>query len=397
MDHPQLKLKKNEDKRLRSGHLWIFSNEVDTKATPLSAFTPGEIVTVTDHHSKPLANAYINPHSLICARIFSFNLQQHLDQDFFQNRINQALSLRERYFTKPFYRLLFSEADLAPGLIIDRFDNAYVIQISTLGMEQRLPEIIAALEVCLTPDTIVVNNQTGIRQLEGLECYTKIARGTPGDNLEVFENDCRFLFPTLQGQKTGWFYDHRLNRLAFTRWVTQAQVLDVFSYLGAWGIQALVSGAKHATCIDSSASACEYINMNAELNNVASNLSVIHNDAFEALNQLKQQEQKFDVVVLDPPAFIKRKKDQQQGTVAYQRLNKLAMQLLNTNGILVSASCSFHFSREQHIKVLAASAQQAHKPVQIIHEGGLGPDHPTHPAIPETNYLSCFSLRLLND
>ena len=251
-------------------------------------------------------------------------------------------------------------------------------------MDLRQADIIAALEANLQPETIIINNQTRIRQLEGLECYSKIALGSPGEYLEVNENNCQFYFPAVHGQKTGWFYDHRMNRRALCHWVTGKSVLDVFSYLGGWGIQATVAGASHVTCIDSSASACDLIRQNAQKNKVAEQVSIIHSDAFDALHSLKQSSETFDVIVLDPPAFI-------------QRLNKLAMQLLSPNGILVSASCSYHFSREQHLKMLGSCARQLRHSIQIIHDGGLGPDHPVHPAIPETNYLSCFTVRLLKD
>jgi len=397
MIFPPLKLKKNEDKRLRGGHLWVFSNEVDNKATPLGDFTPGEIVTVTSHIDKPIGNAYINPHSLICARIFSRDKNQHLDSQFLQTRFKQAQSLRDEYFAEPYYRLAFSEADMIPGVIIDRFGQSVVVQISTLGMELRQADIIASIEANLQPETIIVNNQTRIRELEGLECYSKIALGNPGEYLEVNENNCQFYFPAVHGQKTGWFYDHRINRHALCHWVKGKRVLDVFSYLGGWGIQAAVAGASHVICIDSSALACDLIHKNVQLNNVAELVSTINSDAFDALQNLKQSNETFDVIILDPPAFIKRKKDIPQGTIAYQRLNKLAMQLLPPNGILVSASCSYHFSREQHLKMLASCAQQLRHSIQIIQDGGPGPDHPVHPAIPETNYLSCFTVRILQD
>jgi len=334
---------------------------------------------------------------LICARIFSRDLNQNLDSNYFQTRLKQAQSLRDDYFTEPYYRLVYSESDLMPGLIIDRFDQAVVVQISTLGMELRQADIVATIDTMLRPETIIINNQTRIRELEGLECYSKIALGSPGEFLTVNENNCRFYFPAMHGQKTGWFYDHRLNRQALCQWVKHKRVLDVFSYLGGWGIQAAVAGANHVTCVDSSAQACDLIHKNAQLNNVVERISVVNSDAFDAMQELKHANEKFDVIVLDPPAFIKRKKDIPQGTIAYQRLNKLALQLLSTNGMLASASCSYHFSREQHLKTLCSSIPHQRHTLQIVEQGGLGPDHPVHPAIPETSYLSCFTVRLLQD
>lgn len=397
MTYSTLKLKKNEDRRVRAGHLWIFSNEVDTRATPLNANQPGDIVTIVSDGGRPLGSAYVNPHSLICARIFSHDTKQALDAAFFSARIQQALSLREQCFHEPYYRLIYSESDLLPGLIVDRFDNTLVIQISTLGMEIHQATIIETLEELLQPATIILNNQIKSRELEGLETFTQVVKGEPPETLQVVENNARFDVPAVGGQKTGWFYDHRMNRLAMQKWIKDKKVLDVFSYMGGWGIQAAVSGARIVNCIDASESACAMLKSNAQLNHVAEKIQVNNADAFEALTDLKQRNEKYDVVILDPPAFIKRKKDLKQGTIAYQRLNKLAMNVLSESGILISASCSFHLSRDQHLKILRTCAQQSRHQLQIIEEGGLGPDHPVHPAITETAYLSCFTARLLKE
>ncbi|WP_455219584.1 class I SAM-dependent rRNA methyltransferase [Kaarinaea lacus] len=397
MSFPKLKLKKNEDRRIRAGHLWIFSNEVDTKSTPLNSFEPGEVVTVTTNNDKPLANAYINPHSLICARIFSHKPRQALDSSLITRRITQALNHRQSYFAEPYYRLIYSEGDLLPGVVVDRFNDSLVLQISTLGMDVQQTEIVQALNEVLQPETIILNNNTSARKLEGLETYCKVIKGDTPDSLQVTENNTRFQVPAIGGQKTGWFYDHRTNRRSMRAWVKDKQVLDVFSYAGGWGIQAALSGASQVHCIEASETACEFIQSNARLNNVNEKISISTADAFEALTALKQQGKKYDVIILDPPAFIKRKKDLKQGTIAYQRLNKLAMQLLTENGILISASCSYHLSREQHLKILRTSSQEAGHQLQIVEQGGLGPDHPIHPAISETAYLSCFTARLLRE
>ncbi|HEY5602744.1 MAG TPA: class I SAM-dependent rRNA methyltransferase [Gammaproteobacteria bacterium] len=397
MAYPTLKLKKNEDRRVLAGHLWIFSNEIDTQSTPLSGFQPGETVTVTSASGRPLANAYVNPHSLICARIFSHHARQALDSALFAARIKQALNLRQYCFQQPYYRLIYSEGDLLPGLVVDRFDNSLVMQISTLGMEVRQKEITEVLDELLQPASIILNNSTRARELEGLETFTQVIKGAAPDQLHVMENNAQFHAPAVGGQKTGWFYDHRMNRLAMRKWVKDKTVLDVFSYAGGWGIQAAVAGARRVQCIESSETACELLRGNAQLNTVADRIHISTADAFEAMTTLKQANEKFDVIVLDPPAFIKRKKDVPQGTIAYQRANKLAMQLLTENGILISASCSFHLSRDQHLKILRTSAREAGRQIQVVEEGGLGPDHPVHPAIPETAYLSCFTVRLLRE
>ena len=397
MSHPTLKLKKNEERRVLAGHLWIFSNEVDTKSTPLSNFHPGETVSVIGNSGRPLANAYVNPHSLICARIFSHHTRQELNKSFFAARINQALSLRQHCFNAPFYRLINSEGDLLPGLVVDRFDDTLVIQISTLGMDARQEIIAQTLDEILQPATIVLNNNTKAREQEGLKTFTEVIKGQPPEFLQVIENDAIFHVPAVGGQKTGWFYDHRMNRLAMRKWVKDKNVLDVFSYVGGWGIQAAMAGAHCVNCIEASETACAMLRSNAQLNHMPDRINITTADAFDALTTMKQRKEKYDVIILDPPAFIKRKKDLKQGTIAYQRLNKLAMELVSSNGMLISASCSFHLSREQHLKILRTSAQQSGHPLQIVEEGGLGPDHPVHPAIAETAYLSCFTVRLLQE
>jgi len=393
MTFPILKLKKNECRRLRTGHLWIFSNEVDTAVTPLSNFTAGDTVSVVAHNGDKIGSAFINPHALICARIYSHKNQQQLDNKFLQRQILSALQLRQAYFSQPYYRLIYGESDFLPGLIVDRFDNSIVVQTSTLGMDRLQSVIIEALDAVINPEAIIVKNDLGARKLESLESIVEVAKGNPGNTLKVLENNAQFEFSSLSGQKTGWFYDHRMNRKAMQQWVNNKNVLDIFSYVGGWGIQAAVAGARQVTCVESSSNACEFLQSNAQLNSVANAVNIMQQDAFEAMAELKNAGQTFDIIILDPPAFIKRKKDIKQGTVAYQRLNKLAMQLLSENGILISASCSFHFPRSEHLRILRNTASKLGYRLQIMEENKYTPDHPIHPAIPETDYLTCFTLR----
>ena len=393
MSFPILKLKKNECRRLRIGHLWVFSNEVDTKETPLNSFTPGQTVTVTSSNGEKIGNAYINPHSLICARLFTRNANQAFDTGYLQKQVNNALELRQSYFEKPFYRLIYGESDFLPGLIVDRFDNALVVQTSTLGMDLLQPQIIDVLDSTINPEIIIVKNDLATRKLESLESYVEAVKGNPENTLQVIENNARFEFSALQGQKTGWFYDHRMNRQSMQAWAKDKKVLDVFSYVGGWGIQAATAGAKEVHCVESSAAACQFIQSNARLNNVTDSITVIQQDAFDALSALIEARQKFDIVILDPPAFIKRKKDIKQGSTAYQRLNKLALRLLSENCLLISASCSFHFPRNEHLKILRSAAYKRGYRLQILADNKYAPDHPVHPAIPETDYLTCFTLR----
>jgi 23S rRNA (cytosine1962-C5)-methyltransferase len=383
-----LRLKKGEDRRIRNGHPWIFSNEIDTKVTPIKSFTPGQQVQVQAADNSLLGVAYINPHSLICARLFSTDVNTRLDAAFFEQAIHRALTARSQLFSKPFYRLIFSEADQLPGVVADRYDDIIVLQINTAGMEQQKTTLVEALRAVL-PDTkaIIFRNDSAIRTQEGLETYVTTAYGTAPDTILLEENNARFHAPLLKGQKTAWFYDHRMNRLRLKDYVKNANVLDVFSYLGAFGIQAAVYGAKQVDCIEASAFACDFIKQNATENNVSSKVSIINDDAFDAMKALITAKKQYDVVILDPPAFIKRSKDKKEGLTAYLRLNELALKLLAPHGILISCSCSMHLGMDELIHTIQRAAQRTQHPVQILERGHQGPDHPLHPCIPESDYL----------
>lgn len=397
MTHPFLLLKKYEDKRIRSGHPWIYSNEVDTKATPLKSFKAGDEVVVLAHDKTPVGRAYVNPHSLISARLFTHDANQAFDRELLVERIKSACDIRDRLFDQPYYRLVFGESDNLPGLVIDRFHQDFVVQINTAGMERHI-EMIRTAITTLFPDTqsILLRNDSQMRELEGLESYTKALLGTPADEIIIEENSVRFAIPLLKGQKTGWFYDHRINRARLAAYVKDKSVLDVFSYLGGWGIQAAVFGAKKVDCIEASAFACEYINKNAELNQVSAHVHAICNDAFDAMKTLIQQKKQYDVIVLDPPAFVKRFKNRKEGIIAYQRINELALKLLAPEGILFSCSCSMHLSMEDLTQLLQRAGARQQQLLQILERGHQGPDHPLHVAIPETDYLKAVIVRVIN-
>lgn len=390
----QLRLKKGENKRIRAGHPWIFSNEIDTAITPLKAFTSGQEVSVQAHDLSLLGSAYINPHSLIAARLYSNKPHTVMDEDFFSSRFQEALQLRDRLFNQPYYRLIFSEGDYVPGLIADRFNDTLVLQLNTAGIDRHTNEITSSL-LKLLPNTqaIVLRNDTLARQQEGLSSSIETAFGQAADEINLIENNVQFCVPLLKGQKTGWFYDHRMNRLRLTSYVNNARVLDVFSYLGGWGIQAAMFGAKQIDCIDASEFACQYIAKNAAINQVSKQVKVINDDAFDALKSLYQSKQRYDVIILDPPAFVKKSKDKQQGTIAYQRLNELALKLLMPGGILISCSCSMHISLSDLISIIQRAAVRTKSDLQLIERGHQGPDHPLHPCIPETDYLKAIFVR----
>jgi len=254
--------------------------------------------------------------------------------------------------------------------------------------------LLNALEAVLSPTTIVLKNTSSARKQEGLENFVKVVKGDAPDALRIIENGIEFDGPLLDGQKTGWFYDHGRNRHRLSAYVKNKTFLDVFSYVGAWGIHAAVAGASAVQCVDSSQKALDYIAQNATLNQVDNKLTTIKGDAFEVLKQLKVEKQTFDCINLDPPAFIKRKKDLKQGSVAYKQINSLAMELLGADGILISSSCSFHLSHDALRNILLQCANKAGRHIQILEQGHQGPDHPIHPAIEETAYLKTFICRI---
>lgn len=389
-----LHLNKNSERRLRQGHQWIYSNEVDAKKSSLRTFQAGEQILVVASDGTLMGTAIMSPTNLICARLISRNPEQFLDGSLLVHRLNIALSLRDRVFAVPCYRLVFGDSDGLPGLVIDRFFDVCVVQISSPGMEQMKAQIVDALMKVLNPQSVVFKNDGKMRVLEGLPEYCEFAVGPERDALALEENGVRFVAPLAQGQKTGWFFDHRMNRLRLQSYVKGKRVLDLFSYVGGWGIQAAAAGAASLTCVDASALAIRYVHENAQLNHL-DHVRALEGDVFEVCQQLKADGEKFDVVVADPPAFIPRKKDEREGLNAYHRLNQLAMRLLDRDGLLVSGSCSMHLSREQLRETIRHAGRKIDRFVQIVEEGGQGADHPVIPAIPETEYLKACFVRVL--
>ncbi|MGA9851353.1 MAG: class I SAM-dependent rRNA methyltransferase [Gammaproteobacteria bacterium] len=393
MPLPPLILKKNEDRRLRTGYLWVFSNEVDIVRTPLKGFTPGELVEIQTHNGRFIGSGYVNPNSLIAARILSRDERHPPDRSLLVHRLNIALSLRERLYAKPFYRLVFGESDGLPGLVVDRYGEVLVAQITTAGMEAMKTDIVEALVKVLQPSGILFRNDAGIRELEGLPLYTEAAQGTVPDTVILEEHGQRFQVALSGGQKTGWFFDQHDNRSRMLRYIPDKRVLDVFSYVGAWGIQAATHGAHEVLCVDSSAAALAQARSNASLNGVG--IGIREADAFDALRELHAAGEKFDVVILDPPAFVKRKKDLATGRDAYRRLNQLAMQLLERDALLISCSCSHHLPAEELLAGIQSAARHLNRDAQMLEQGGQAADHPVHPAIPETAYLKAFFVRVV--
>ncbi len=395
MTLPAIRLKPNSERRLKGGHLWVFSNEVDVEQTPLTAFAPGDEVRIETHSGKALGLATVSPNNLICARLHGRDAEHRLDKSLLVHRFKVARGLRDRVFDKPFYRAVYGESDLLPGLVVDRFADHLVVQIATPGMERAREAIIEALVQVFKPAGILFKNDNAARAAEGLPSHVEAVHGEVPERIALEENGVRFEAPVWQGQKTGWFYDHRMNRARLAPYVEGKRVLDLYSYIGGWGVQAAAFGAGEVMCVDSSAPALDLVEHNASLNGVAEKMIAVEGDVMEALRELKSAGEKFDVVIADPPAFIKKRKDIRNGEGAYRRLNEQAMRLLNRDGILVSASCSMHLAEDSLRDILLAASRHLDRHLVIAEKGFQGPDHPLHPAIPETGYIKSLICRVL--
>jgi 23S rRNA (cytosine1962-C5)-methyltransferase len=357
----------------------------------------GDAVVVESAAGEALGLATVSPANLICARLLSRDPECQLDSAFFEQRVTAALSLREQQFDEPYYRLIYGEADGLPGMVIDRFGDILSVQLATAGMERRRQEILAALVSLLKPAGIALKNDGAARQAEGLDSYVEVAYGEVPEFVKLRENGVNFEVSVLSGQKTGWFYDHRDSRAQLLPWCNGARVLDVFSYVGGWGVQAAAAGAAEVLCIDSSAAALQMVERNAALNGSVGRVSTLQGQAEAGLRQLAKEGRRFDIVVLDPPAFIKRRKDSGAGQAAYRKLNQLAMALLPAGGLLVSASCSMHLPRATLVDIVGRAAARAGRRGVIIAQGGQGRDHPIVPVIPETEYLKTLFVKLPGD
>lgn len=393
MQYPILRLNPKADYRLRNGHLWIYSNEIDNKYNSLTNLKPGDIAVIETATGKVLGLAYINPNTLICGRMLRIGNTDPIDLQLFTSRIKSALSIRQQIFPSNCYRLIYGESDLLPGLVVDRFYDVLVVQIATAGMEQYLDLILAALESVINPKAILLKNDGKMREVESLPSYVVWKKGSETATVDLEENGVKFIAPVLEGQKTGWFYDHRMARARLRDYVVGKRVLDVFSYIGGWGIQTAAFGASAVVCTDISDFALGYVAENAALNNLT-NVTTIKGDAFDVMDALYNAGERFDVVILDPPAFIPRRKDLHKGIAAYQKANLQALRLLGSDGgILVSGSCSLHLPVEELSNAIHKVGLKLGKQVQILERGHQSPDHPVHPAIAETEYLKSVIAR----
>lgn len=388
---PVIRVKPREERRIRAGHPWIYANELilDAEAKKLP---PGEMVRVFDAHGGALGVGGFNLHSLIAVRLFSPDADARIDTAFLRGKIRAALALRTRFFSAPFYRLIHAEGDGLPGFIVDRVGDSLILQANTATAERLTPLMIEALQETLSPAAIVLRNDSGVRRLEGLGEMITLAHGALPEALAVEEGGVRFALDPLAGQKTGWYYDLRFARDMLAAQSQGARVLDCYSHTGAFALRAAKAGAQSVLAVDRSELALQLAASSAKANGLAALCSFEKADAFEKLEQLGKAGARFDVVITDPPNFVKSRKDLGPGARAFRKLAKLAAPLVAPGGLWFVACCAHllpqeMFAKEVAIGLSAAGEGGACRPARILAQGGAGPDHPVHPQVPESAYL----------
>lgn len=342
-----------------------------------------------------LGTATFNPHTLIAGRLLSRTATEVIDAGWIVARLRAALAWRERLFTVPCYRLIHAEADGLPALVIDRFADTVVVQPNSAGMERLLPEVLTALERVLAPHTVVVRRDSAARTLEGLETAgAELVRGALDAPVRLEENGATFFADLAGGQKTGWFYDQRDNRAFAARLSAGARVADFYCYTGGFAVTCALAGAASVLAVDRSAPALELVARAAAANGVESRCQTRRAEVFEALDSLAAAGERFDLVIADPPAFVKSRKDLPAGSRAYRKLARLAATLVAPGGFLLMASCSHNMEVPLFAEQVARGLADAGREGRILRQSGAGADHPVHPFLPESAYLKALTLQL---
>jgi 23S rRNA (cytosine1962-C5)-methyltransferase len=383
-----VKLKQKEDRRILRGHPWVFSNELDRSPV---GFTSGEIIDVLDSTGHFIGRGAINPHSLIAVRLFT-RMQEEIDVAFFKRRIAAARHLRTMLGFGDSYRAVFSEGDELPGLIVDKYAGTLVVQSLTAGIDRMLTEILVALREEYEPETVVFRNDTASREIEGLARETRVAQGEVSGPVCFEEAGIQYRIDVLEGQKTGFFFDQRENRLALRDYVQGRRVLDCFGYVGAWALSAARFGAAEVIGLDSSEKAIALATENAALNGLSVRFKKA--DVFDELRVLEKQRERFGCIILDPPAFVKSRAKVREGLKGYKDINLRAMKLLEPGGVLVTCSCSHHIDQELFREMLIDAAFSAGRQPRLHEMRSQARDHPVLLAAKETQYLKCAILRL---
>jgi len=384
---PVIRVKPREGKRARGGAPWLYSNEVEmAKSLP-----PGSLVSVLGDDGRPFGCGFFNPKSLIAVRLIDPAPDAEIDTAFFAAKLKRALALRESLYPAPYYRLVHAEGDGLPGLVIDRFAETCVVQITSAGMESLRSELLAALDETLGPQNVVLRADAPARALEGLDSYVEAAKGEAG-RIAVEENAVRYFAEPEAGQKTGWYYDQRDNRAFMAALAKGRSVLDAYCYSGGFALAAAKSGAGEVAGLESSAAAVALAEEGAAANHLQAKF--LKTDVIAELERLGAAGERFEVVIADPPPFVKAKKDLETGAKAYRKLARLAAGVAAENGVLLLASCSHNIPPERFALECATGMARAGRRARLIRQAGAGPDHPIHPMLPESAYLKALVFAL---
>lgn len=383
---PSVILKPRKESRLAFGHLWVYAGEI---AKIDGQVDDGGIVDVRSIRGQWLGRGFINRKSTLTVRLLTLRPEE-IDRQFFRKRLQDAIAYRKRIVNgTSAYRVVYGEGDLLPGLIVDRYGDVAVLQTLALGMDVRKAMLVDVINELVRPSAIYERNDPGVRALEGLTSKTGWLSSEGPTEIEIQEGRASFLTDIARGQKTGFFLDQRDNRLAIERFVKDADVFDAFCYTGGFAVHAALDGAKHVTAADISEEAISLARQNAHRNGVTERCTFLVANVFDELRRQVSTGARYDLVILDPPAFAKTKDSLPRAIGGYKEINLRALKLLRPGGILVSCSCSYHMDEALLIEVIASAARDTHRTVRLMERRGQAGDHPIHPAMPETRYLTC--------
>jgi 23S rRNA (cytosine1962-C5)-methyltransferase len=382
---PIIRLRPHEGWRVRNGAPWAFSNEIVMDGSA-KALVPGSLVELAAEDGAGIGIGYFNPKSLIAIRLLA-KPREKIDAVFFAEKFRRARALREHFYDTSFYRLVHAEGDGLPGLVIDRFGEVCVVQITTAGMERFIEELLQGLDAAIAPKTLILRNDTPARALEGLDSYVRVVKGETPEQIRVEENGVAYLADPQTGQKSGWYYDQRENRAFIARLAKGRRVLDAYCYSGGFSVLAAARDAEQVTGLDSSESALKLAAEAAAANAMTQRCRFVKCDVFEELDRLSHANVRFDIVICDPPPFAPSRKDLEAAARAYRKLARMAACIVAPSGFLMLASCSHNISLERFEAECAAGLERAGRSAALIREAGAGPDHPVHPMLPETAYL----------
>ncbi|MBP3192042.1 class I SAM-dependent rRNA methyltransferase [Natronogracilivirga saccharolytica] len=394
-DYPRVLLAKGKNKRLKSGHLWIFSNEI---VHPEERPEPGTVVQVCEANGEHAGTGFYHPHSLIAIRLLSGQLLS-VDAGFWKQRLGNAISARDSLAQSTnAMRLVHSESDGLPGLVVDKYAGGLVLQILSAGMEKQRNIIVDALKELLDPDFIVLRNDHAMRDREGLEQHTEVIHGEVNDlSVSITENSVMYRVDPVEGQKTGFYLDQRDNRVLFRHYISEGdRVLDGFCHYGGFALNAAQAGAKEVVAVDGVQSVCDAAQEHVRMNGLDEVISVQKADLMKKLPEWSAKGARFDAINLDPPNFATSKKSVGPALRAYRKIHRHALEMLQPGGILATSSCSHHITADAFLDSVRRACRDTGKRVQLLHEGGAAPDHPVLPEMPETGYLKFLIFRVVD-